>query len=536
MKDSKGNKQRKGKANEDTTVEYVTVMPATSPNNQFAEIPPLPQNPGLGPNNYSSPHQDSWCSESVGLSGPTSKYLKVIKKDNSYGFTPCMGCNRHNQMIAVAFDEIDRKFNLIVFDKDCRILATAPTGGLTKGTFGGGYWFINSHEDAVVANDDTIQCYPTSKVDDTDDVVSLNPLWISDDIVDYYGGESLYSAMPVWGQENHYWCLLAGAYDSEANEITSAAKMAVVEVVPDPTAPNGCQTTFKGVFQPQTSYNNNTFSVDENGAYFVTNTLGEVGYIIAVEFDPSTGNVSSRWVKEYESCGYLKVGQKNIGSGTTPTLTCDGTNDYVVITDNANPRMNVCVYNRNTGVLVNKTPVFAEMRSCNEASVIGVNNIIFVENNYGHTIDFPFSQYVANEPGMAAMAINSDQGSSEVIWTDDRSAFFAMTMLARESGVIFAHTADWTSDDSWKEGGMYYVDARDSYTGRIIWRIALGRGFDWCHEFGGIYFNYDNDIYIGTNKYLVSIQSVSAEEYLLNTADERVVDALRVGNSHSGSF
>ena len=187
--------------------------------------------------------------------------------------------------------------------------------------------------------------------------------------------------------------------------------------------------------------------------------------------------------------------------------------------------MNVCVYQRETGALVNKTPVFANMRSCNEASVIGVHNSIFVENNYGHTIEFPHSQFVANEPGMTAMSINTYPGSSDVIWTDDRSCFFAMTMLARKSGVIFAHTADWYDDSSWHKGGMYYVDARDSYTGRIIWRIALGRGIDWCHEFGGIYFNYNNDLYIGTTKYLVSIQSISEEEYLLHAGENLVENA-----------
>lgn len=519
---------------EESTVDYAAVFPAESIKNQFAGIK-MPQNPGLGPNDYSSPHQDSYCSESVGLTGPTSKYLRIVKRKNPYGFTPCMGCNSNNQMLGVAFDEVEREFNLIVFNKECEILGTATTGTYTKGTFGGGYWFINQDENAVVVGNSKIQCYSTANVPDTGTVETLKALWISDNIVEHYGGASLYSSMPVWGVENHYWCLLAGSYDSESGEITSTAKMAVVEVVPDSSQQFGCRTIFKGVFEPETSYNNNTFSVDEDGAYFVTNTLGDIGYLVAVQFDPSSGEVTSRWVSEYESCGYLKVGQKNIGSGTTPTLT-DGSGSYVVITDNANPKMNVCVYDRNTGALVNKTPVFADMRSCNEASVIGVKNSVFVENNYGHTIDYPFSQTVANEPGMAALEIEAGEKSSSVPWTDDRSCFFAMTMLARESGAIFAHTADWYSDTSWELGPMYYIDARDSYTGRVIWRVALGRGFHWCHEYGGVYFNYDNDLFVGTNKYLVSIQSITVEEYLLHSADERVVAAQKAGGSHTGSF
>ncbi len=76
----------------------------------------------------------------------------------------------------------------------------------------------------------------------------------------------------------------------------------------------------------------------------------------------------------------------------------------------------------------------------------------------------------------------------------------------RESGIIFAHTADWSDDVSATSGPMYYVRAMDSWDGRSIWRIPLGRGFDYCHEYGGIYFNRHGGLYIGTNRYLISIQ------------------------------
>ncbi len=81
-----------------------------------------------------------------------------------------------------------------------------------------------------------------------------------------------------------------------------------------------------------------------------------------------------------------------------------------------------------------------------------------------------------------------------------------MSMLCRESGIIFAHTADWSDDVSAVEGPMYYVSAIDSWDGRTIWRIPLGRGFEYCHEYGGIYFNRDGSLYIGTNRYLFAIQ------------------------------
>ena len=70
----------------------------------------------------------------------------------------------------------------------------------------------------------------------------------------------------------------------------------------------------------------------------------------------------------------------------------DSTKKLVVITDNASPKMNVVVYDLSTGATVSETPVFSKMRSCNEASVIGVNGAVFAPNNFGHTLSPSGSQ------------------------------------------------------------------------------------------------------------------------------------------------
>ncbi|UCG15005.1 MAG: hypothetical protein JSU72_16250 [Deltaproteobacteria bacterium] len=288
----------------------------------------------------------------------------------------------------------------------------------------------------------------------------------------------------------------------------------MVEVVPDRTQPNGCTTTLIDFIQLPNQWNNNTFSVDENGAYFVTNALTapgvcDDGYLHAVAFDAQTQSIVQRWSYQYVNSGFYKVGMKNIGSGTTPTVMRDSAgNKIITIGDNAYPQMNVDVVNQADGSLSAQVPVFSYMRSCDEASFIGVENSIIVENNFGHTVDIPWSQYVENEPGMALVMLDpyATDHSAEVVWEYDRMSFLAMSMLAREKGIIFAHTGDWSDDESSTEGGMYYVSAIDSWDGRIIWRIPLGRGKKYCHEYGGIYFNHENSLYMGTNHYLISIQ------------------------------
>ncbi len=536
-------------------VQYFTVPLAVSTKNIFAGLS-VPQNPNLGENNWSSPHQDSYCSESVSLTGPTTENLKLILQKNEYGFTPCMVCNKNNQMIGISADK-HGFFNLIVFDSNCKILAAAKTNNYNLKTFGGGYFYQDNNDQTIAIHfNNTLASFPTSNVrGNNGELEELKPNWVSDDIVRLVTGKiehnRLYSVMPVWDKEtpNLYWCLLAGEYDytSDTPKLISCAYMAVVQIVPDGNGSTKTKTTLMDKYPLEKQWNNNTFSVDKNGAYFVTNVVTN-----EAKYDPTTGGlcwglrysvkeqkITKIFSSSYENCGWLKTGQKNIGSGTTPTLLTAGNGTKcVAITDNATPQMNVVVYNRDDGTLLKQTPVFPDRRSCDEASLIGIQNRLVVENNFGHTANEGISQLVTNEPGLAMLKVTdrdseegeqTDVATSEILWEDNRNAFFAMTMLARESGIIFAHTADWSDDTSATQGAMYYISAIDSWNGRVIWRIPLGRGYEFCHDYGGIYFNRsvgtgkNNGIFMGTRDYLVSIQdNVSSYRQLLTSIEGKM--------------
>lgn len=81
-----------------------------------------------------------------------------------------------------------------------------------------------------------------------------------------------------------------------------------------------------------------------------------------------------------------------------------------------------------------------------------------------------------------------------------------MSMLCRERGIIFEHTGVWNDVASETEGAIYRISAMDSSDGRVIWNILLGRGVDYCHEYGGLYFDHDGALYVGTNQYLFTIK------------------------------
>jgi len=496
-----------------------TVQQAQSVKNIYKGIV-LPQNPNLAKNSFSGGHNDSYCSDSVGLSGPVSMKKRVVKKFNPYGLTSIMASNSKNQMVGISFSFEARAFTLIVFDKDLNIISATKTATFDPPSFAGGYFYLNHKEEAIVVGNNKMACYPTSNVEKREKSYELKPLWTSKDIVEMVTGSTkgnaLYNAFPVWDKTNPnlYWCLIPGQYDEVSTKLNSHAYMAVVEIIPDTGQPNGCTTTLIDAIPLPGEWNNNVFAADKEGAYFVTNAMSSAnacddGYLHAVSFDPQSKKIASRWKYRYKNAGYEKVGTTNTGSGTTPTLVDDEDgNRFVVFSDNDSPKMNVVVVNRDNGSLVAEIPVFPKMRSAGEASIIGVGNHFVMENNFGHRFQIPVPQYIGNEPGFAMIQLNSKDkiNPMEIIWEDTKRSMFAMSMLARESGIIFAHTGSWSDDISSVEGGFYSVSAFDAWDGRVIWDIPLGRGPQWCHEYGGIYFDRNNNLYIGTFDYLVSIQ------------------------------
>jgi len=497
----------------------------------------IPQNPCMAPNGMNGAHQDSWCTESVPFTGPTSGQLSMIRQHNPYGFTPIMGCNQHGQMVGMCLMFVDQEsqFNLVVFDEDCKILSATPTGTSKSLSFAGGYFYLDQNCNAVAVGNGCVQCFPTGNpFTDVGYIKKLEPLWRSDSIVDLVdkkfgntNGNKLYANLPVWKEPSDdyilTWCLMAGKFDHKTKVVLTEAAMALVKIT---TSGNDVgKTELLDVKKCDKQWNNNTFTVTKTGAIFVTNggRMNEsdspadsyIWKVSAQQNKAGAWSIHEEWKSTYENCGLIKKGQTNIGCGTTPTIFDDGAK--VAITDNASPQINVVVYDTTNGKKLSQTPVFPKMRSANEASLIGVEKHLVVENNFGHATGAFFTpQTVANEPGMAMLKVSDQTGKEkskgespreEIIWESSES-FLAMTMLARKSGIIFATTGDWSGNTSCVDGAMYYMIAKDSYDGRIIWRLPMGAGKTFAHDYGGIYFNrLGNKIYVGTNDYIICIKN-----------------------------
>lgn len=492
---------------------------------------PIPQNPNLGENTYGSAHGDSYCSETADTLGPCAEKIRVIRQRNPYGFVPCQTCNDNNQMIGVSLNWFDFSFYLVVWDENLNLISSTFLQRKKSGSFGGGYFFMNQHNYTIVGTTSQLICFDTRDVKSdsgSGDNNTLSPVWTSDDLLDAFSlspDNALYAAMPVWSDNpNLFWLLFAGKYRMSSGEYEQPCGMGVVEITPNESTTTGCVTVKRDILLFENEWNNNTFSVDESGAYFVTNVVEQLvpgakasrfrdahfGFLRKLSFDESCGKLEKVFQSQHSACGYMKMGPKNISSGTTPTLMDIGGKKLITITDNADPQINVLVHDRTNGEEYSRIPVFSPMRSADEASLIGWAGIIIAENNYGHDVTFPKSQLSRIEPGMARIDVTVDvdeKVSAESTWNDESTSFLAMSMLARKSGVVYAHSADWNDEVAVTEGAMYYINAIDAFTGRTIWRVPLGRGIAFCHDYGGVYFNRRGTMYVGTAWYMIAIQN-----------------------------
>ncbi len=166
------------------TEKTFSVTPAVSQNNRFGSYA-IPQNPWLAENNYGSAHMDSWCSESVYLSGPTGQTLKLTIQRNPYGFIPTMAINQANQMIGSSYNVIDNSYYLVVYDTETlELLSATKTGTRKAGSFSGGYFYLDNEDNTLFFQENVIYSYPTKNLPKRSEPYALEPNWASTNIVE----------------------------------------------------------------------------------------------------------------------------------------------------------------------------------------------------------------------------------------------------------------------------------------------------------------------------------------------------------------
>ncbi|GAB2830734.1 hypothetical protein GCM10022221_31880 [Actinocorallia aurea] len=122
----------------------------------------------------------------------------------------------------------------------------------------------------------------------------------------------------------------------------------------------------------------NSISTIPDGTAIVTT---HATYLLRATAD---GTPAIAWRQPYDRGPGRKPGQLSWGSGSTPTFFGPNGTDYVTIVDNANPKVNLLVYNAATGAQICKLPVLSAGGSGSENSPLASGSAVFLASTYGY--------------------------------------------------------------------------------------------------------------------------------------------------------
>lgn len=398
-----------------------------------------PVHPFMVANEHSNIHNDAYMTDSYSIAGPTDG-------------NPTMTTKPMNRLcVTIAFDSRGAIKTLCtgadggraVYLLDPVTLATNASYELPSstniGAAGAGYFYIDNLDRIVVP---TVNKHifrleatgnpPVFRVETDFDLTSLpDPGHIE-------------SALPDW--TGRLWFVTEEGVVGTVEKGTPPKTISLAQT-------DGAVTVSEGIF--------NSFAMDETGGIYVVSDHA----LYRLDAD-ANGNPAVTWREEYDRGTRRKPGQFSQGSGTTPTLIG---RDYLAITDNSEPRMNVLVYRRQRNVagsrLVCRVPVFAEGASATENSLIAFSNSIIVENNYGYTRAVHFIGKLS-APGVVRINFSPD-GHCENVWEADIIVPSVVSKYSAESGMVYTYAKD--------RAGWYFTGLSGA-TGKAVFAKKVGGG------------------------------------------------------------
>lgn len=241
----------------------------------------------------------------------------------------------------------------------------------------------------------------------------------------------------------------------------------------------------------------NSFAVAEDGIYVVSDHA-----LYRLDYDTNTKQPRIIWRETYDRGTARKPGMLGQGSGTTPTVIGER---FVAIADNAEPRINVLVYDRlreDGDRLICKIPVFENGKSATENSLVSYGNSLIVENNYGYKTFMSMTKGRTSEPGIWRIDVNADQGC-RVVWKSQETSPTTVPKLSTANGLLYLYTKN---PDHWRLIDAFYLTAIDFRTGETVFKTLTGTGMKFDNNWAAIQIGPDGAAYVGVLNGLVKIQ------------------------------
>lgn len=430
---------------------------------------PVPQHPHLAAGATSNMHNDAYATDAYPGPGPLGNDLEVTSA--TYGIEECATMAFDSQGRIVALCGGLEGSRMMLLDPDTLdVLAAHPLPPRKPSTettpledlCGGAYFYLDDRDRAVIETTnaqvwvmslgDTPLGTPGFTLERTYDLASAVP-----------DGDCLIALMPDWG--GRIWF------------VTQAGGVGNVD--PDSGRVRSVRLPGERIV--------NSFATDETGGVFIVSDHA------LYRFDAGRrGLPVVTWRERYDRGTAEKPGQLSQGSGTTPTLVGD---DLVVITDNAEPRMNVLSYLRSADPrdrrLVCRAPVFRKGESATENSIVAVGRSVLVENNYGYTSPATTMNGGSTAPGVARVRVGRD--GCGTMWTSKETAPTSVPKASLANGLLYVYgKPPGVVEDPW------YFTAIDVRTGKTAYRRLTGTGPHWNNHYAAIYLGPDGAAYIAT--------------------------------------
>jgi hypothetical protein len=421
----------------------------------------------MAPNGRSSLHNDGFQTDTNWIAGPLGRDMEVLSNAQ---FADCA---------SVTFDSRGRIVTICVGVEGPRLMLLNPatldalasfplpprsvSGGpnIFNDFSGGGYFYLDHKDRAVIPTNnrqiwvvglsDTEYGYGAETYFELDDVYDLSTVALPN--------EGILSVLPDY--DGRIWFAtsrgLVGYVERRSGDVVSLR-------LEDETI-------------------SNSFAVDEDGGVYIVSDRALYRFEKGGEGRPAV-----RWRARYERGERQKPGQVNFGSGTTPTVLGER---HVAITDNADPRMNVLVFDRRSGEPVCSEPVFAPKKSATDNSLIGIGGSLVVENNYGYAGPGATTQGASTQPGFARVDVEG--GRCRTVWESDERAPSVVPKLSLRTGLIYTYTKEPRDDgeDAW------YFTAIDFRSGKTVYKRLAGTGLGFNNNWAPVSLSEDGAAYAG---------------------------------------
>jgi hypothetical protein len=436
--------------------------------------PPIPQNPFMSPNGTNNIHDDAYASDAYTGAGPRGRRPAVNSAFYRVDECATLTFDSLGRIVALCIDTLGPKIKILNPTTLAVISShtepgrdlSQPKNPLTN-LCGGAYFYLDNQDRVVVATTTrTIQVVAETGASKT--ALTLVREYNLQALVDK--SDCLLALMPDWS--GTIWFVTSKGVVGTVNPVTGVAKAITLtgEII------------------------DNSFATDETGGVFIASDHA----LYRFDADASGAPVIT-WRQAYDRGSRLKPGQLAQGTGTTPTLV--GSN-YVAITDNADPRMNVLVYQRGKtsgGAPVCGAPVLQSGLSDTENSLVAVGQSLFVENNYGYQSPTSTIGGKSTTPGLARVMV--EDGGCHVAWESNEIAPTSVAKASLGNGLLYAYTKPRNAllTDAW------YLTAIDLRTGHTVFSQLTGTGAAFNNHYAAIFLR-DGVAYIPTLTGLVRVR------------------------------